>query len=382
MDIDPAEYCAPVVTPSPMKASKGILLIADITGYTMYLNDSELEHAHGVLTQLLGVLVEGTRPPLSVSNLQGDAVFSYGIDSGVVGGQTFVEIVEDIYVEFRRAIEQMVMNSTCGCNACANLGKLDLKFIVHHGEFLVQNIGGSQELVGSDVIIAHRLAKNTVTATTGVRAYALYTAAAVEALGIGALTEDWIPHRETYDAGEVEAWVSDISPVWEEAKTHTATTIDESEYRGKTSVDITAPIEQVWDRLADPGFRRILVGSDRQVREGSPGGRVGPGDVYQCYHGEAIQPSTIVEWVPFRRMLTKDDDIHLPGATVDILVDYRLEPIESGTRLTMGGARPQGTESAREVFLSMDEPLKARLTEALHEFKGQVEESLAGTRRK
>ena len=154
--------------------------------------------------------------------------------------------------------------------------------------------------------------------------------------------------------------------------------IEESEYRGKSSVDIAAPVEQVWDRLADPNLRRLLVGSDRQVRETNLRSRVGVGDVYQCHHGDVALPSTIVEWVPFRRMLTKDDNIHLPGeVTVDILVDYQLEPTGSGTRLTMAGARPQGTEPARDLFNSMDEPLKERLDAALAEFKLEVEATLA-----
>lgn len=93
-------------TPSPLKPSSGVLLIADITGYTVYLRDSELEHAHGVLSDLISVLVAGTRPPLTVSNLQGDAVFSYGIEVAV-GGQTFVEMVESTYVAFRRALDEM-----------------------------------------------------------------------------------------------------------------------------------------------------------------------------------------------------------------------------------------------------------------------------------
>ena len=33
-------------------AHKGFLLIADITGYTMFLTSSELEHAQGVLDAL------------------------------------------------------------------------------------------------------------------------------------------------------------------------------------------------------------------------------------------------------------------------------------------------------------------------------------------
>jgi uncharacterized protein YndB with AHSA1/START domain len=359
-----------VPSPSPVKPSRGVLLIADITGYTVFLRDSELEHAHGVLSDLLALLVEGTRPPLTVSNLQGDAVFSYGIDTGTVRGQTFVEMIESIYIAFRRAIEQMVLNSTCDCNACANVGALDLKFMIHHGEFLIQTIGTNQELVGSEVVVAHRLAKNTVTASTGVKAYAIYTSAAVEALGIEHLTDEWIRHRETYDAGDVECWLADMTPVWESARRRSVIEISESEYRGKASVDIALPVEQVWDRLGDPDHRRILLGSDRQVREGK--GRLGKGDVYQCYHGDVVVPSVILEWLPFTRILTRDL-IHVPGSTVHLLVDYTLAPIESGTALTMAWARPEGSVLARAGFGTILPALTKAVEEALEAFKQRVE---------
>ncbi|HJQ94364.1 MAG TPA: DUF2652 domain-containing protein, partial [Acidimicrobiia bacterium] len=97
----------------------GYILIADITGYTTYLNESELEHAKETLTDLLELLIGHIKPPLVVSSLEGDAVFSYGLDPGFVSSQTFLEGIEDMYVAFRRAIELMVLNNTCRCNACA-----------------------------------------------------------------------------------------------------------------------------------------------------------------------------------------------------------------------------------------------------------------------
>jgi hypothetical protein len=127
-------------------------------------------------------------------------------------------MIETMYVAFRKAMVQMVMNSTCGCNACANIGGLDLKFIIHHGEFLIQEIGPRRDLMGSDVVLAHRLAKNTVTEATGLRAYAVFTEAVVDAMEAGNLTEAWVRHREVYDAGAVECWVADMGPVWEAAK--------------------------------------------------------------------------------------------------------------------------------------------------------------------
>ena len=55
---------------------QAFLCVADITGYTGYLNDSELEHAQGTLTDLLELLVDRAGPPMRVSKLEGDAVFS------------------------------------------------------------------------------------------------------------------------------------------------------------------------------------------------------------------------------------------------------------------------------------------------------------------
>jgi hypothetical protein len=269
-------------------------------------------------------------------------VFSYGIDTGELSGQTVVEMIEAIYIAFRRAIEQMALNSTCDCNACANLGALDLKFMIHHGEFLIQTIGANRELVGSEVIVAHRLAKNKVTPTTGVRAYAIYTTSAVEALDIAHLTGEWIPHREVYDTGEVECWVADMTPAWEAARNRSVIEIPESEYRGKASVEIALPVERVWDRLADPEYRRILVGSDRQVRAGK--GRLGRGDVYQCHHGDNVVPSVILEWLPFTRILTRDQN---PRPRVDHPPAGRLHPGPDRIR-----DRPHhGLRSARRVRL-------------------------------
>jgi len=46
---------------------QAFLCVADITGYTGYLNASELEHAQGTLTDLLGVLVDHAGPPINLA---------------------------------------------------------------------------------------------------------------------------------------------------------------------------------------------------------------------------------------------------------------------------------------------------------------------------
>ena len=58
-------------------AERGYLVIADITGYTAFLSDSELEHAEDSLRDLLDLIIEQTKPPLVISRLEGYAVISY-----------------------------------------------------------------------------------------------------------------------------------------------------------------------------------------------------------------------------------------------------------------------------------------------------------------
>ncbi len=358
-------------------ATHGLLLIADLTGYTAFLRDSELEHARGTLTSLLEVLVEGTRPPLNISRLEGDAVFSYVMDTGSLLGQTFVEVVESTYVGFRRALELMVLNTTCTCNACANIGNLDLKFFIHHGEFMLQDIGKYRELVGADVNLAHRLTKNTVVAKTGIRAYSLYTDQAIAALGLDEMADGWIAHSETYDdAGSVSCRIQDLHEVWEAARNDATITFAPNEVFADNSVDIAALPEVVWDRLADPRYRAVLIGSDRQDITDRTGGRTGAGSTFMCYHGDRVVPQVIVEWRPFTRIVTRDL-VPLPGPSY-VHVGYELEGLGEKTRLRQYCARPIGPALSRVVVRLVLKAMRAQWRRDLDRFRVAVEESLPG----
>jgi len=187
------------------KPQRGFLLIADITGYTAYVHASELEHAEDSLRSLLNLLIKHTRLPQIISKLEGDAVFSYAVDGSFLQGQTLVEMIENTYLAFRQALELMIVNTTCTCNACRNLGSLDLKIFVHYGTFMLQELPVYTELVGNDVNLIHRLTKNNVAEATGLKAYILYTQAAINRLGIQEELGQLISHRESYDLiGEVE----------------------------------------------------------------------------------------------------------------------------------------------------------------------------------
>ena len=119
-----------------------------------------------------------------MSKLEGDAVFGYVAESRVPRSETILELVESTYVAFKDHVLNMNRHTTCSCNACLNIPLLDLKFIVHHGDYFQQQIAGLNELVGSDVNLVHRLLKNSVSEATHWHAYALFTEAALAHMGI------------------------------------------------------------------------------------------------------------------------------------------------------------------------------------------------------
>jgi hypothetical protein len=72
----------------------------------------------------------------------------------------------------------------CDCDACLSIGELELKFVLHHGNYVIQPVAGRPELLGPDVTVAHLLLKNHAAELVGRSAYVLITDAAGEHLEV------------------------------------------------------------------------------------------------------------------------------------------------------------------------------------------------------
>lgn len=318
---------------------RGFLVVADITGYTAYLNQSELEHAHGTLKTLLGLLIDHTKPPLVLSGLEGDAVLSYTIDSERFEGQAFIEMIEATYVAFKRAIDLMVMNTSCECNACANINTLDLKFFVHHGEFVVQELAGGEELVGADVNLIHRLMKNNVVEETAVRAYTLFTEASISQLGLEGFANSLTSYQDEFSGiGSVKCWVLDMAPVWAVHQGRSALNIDDTRAAVFVEEYPLSP-ELVWGYLTNPEYRSVYSNAKRQVTHARRNGRVGLGTVYECFHlDNSVSTNTVLEWEPFTRIVTENT----AARSSRFIAIFELEATDIGTRVTMKYAPLRG----------------------------------------
>jgi class 3 adenylate cyclase len=137
------------------------LLIADISGYTSYLAGVELDHAQDILADLMGTVVTALRPTFRLAKLEGDAAFT-AAPADKVDGSMVMDTIERCYFGFRRRRRDVRQATACECDACMRIPDLNLKFVVHSGVVARQRMAGLEELVGRDVIVVHRMLKNTV----------------------------------------------------------------------------------------------------------------------------------------------------------------------------------------------------------------------------
>ena len=354
---------------------QGFLIISDITGYSKYLNESELEHARDSLTALLNILLDHTKSPLVLSKLEGDAVFSSAPAHGFLQGQSLLDMVESTYVSFRKALELMVLNTTCTCNACRNLPNLDLKFFVHFGSYMTQKLGNFNELVGNDVNLVHRLAKNHIKEKTGFKAYAAFTQSVMEALGLADFQNSLTPHRETFaDVGEVKMYVLDMHSVWERLKDRVRIEVRPAEAMVDLKFEFPVPPSILWEYLTKPEYRAILLGASKVELRNQAQGRMGVDSAFYCYHGDMETNQLILDWSPFEQFTT--DDSNPWGLTTRITC--KLEPTQNGSRLIDLMGKPRGawlkvilfTIIAKFVFLP-------QIGKAVEQLRQRIEKDLA-----
>ena len=266
------------------KTQHGYLILADISGYSSFIVNSELEHAHDILSELLELILKHITTIFTLSKLEGDAIFAYAPDEKMKRGE-MLELIESTYAAFKDRQEAINRRTTCQCNACRNIPSLDLKFMVHHGDYIFQSIGGYTEMVGTDVNLVHRLLKNHVADESGWRAYALFTEQTLSKAGLK--PDGLLEMSETYDIGEVKIFVTNLNERYQTLRDLHRVIVDRSEADLIYEFDYPAPPPIVWDWLNDPQKRLRCEYAERRIFPFfMPKGRTTVGAVNHCMHGK------------------------------------------------------------------------------------------------
>src|SRR6476660_6776687 len=99
--------------------NKGLLFIPDISGFTRFVNETEIEHSRYIIQDLLEILINANQIGLEISEIEGDAIlfYKYGDAPDL---KSIYKQVEKMFCEFHR------------------------------------------HLIGKDIILAHQLLKNDI----------------------------------------------------------------------------------------------------------------------------------------------------------------------------------------------------------------------------
>lgn len=152
--------------PAEVAVERALLVLADIRGYTrfMRLHRMNLAHSQDITRRLLEAVVDAA-PELELVEIEGDAAFLYRADAE--GGDdaspgVALPLTLAMHQAFHSRQQWMIDRNICACDACRQIGRLQVKFIAHVGEIASQTIRGRTKIVGVDVIAVHRMLKNPV----------------------------------------------------------------------------------------------------------------------------------------------------------------------------------------------------------------------------
>jgi hypothetical protein len=131
---------------------KGLLIIPDITGFTNFVKNTNINLGVSVISDLLNEVIDSNPLDIEISEIEGDAILFYKLGKPLCVKQVFAGL-KTMHDAFNNKFESLK-------NLYNLKESLSLKFIVHYGEIHLCRIRGFKNLFGQTVIEAHCLLKN------------------------------------------------------------------------------------------------------------------------------------------------------------------------------------------------------------------------------
>lgn len=156
--------------PANSVAQPMLIFIPDITGFSKFVNDTDIAHSQHIIEEVLETLINANDIGMQVSEIEGDAILFYK-EGELDSASTLLVQIESMYEKFHTHLKLYEHTRICNCGACTTANNLKLKFVINYGEVGFNLIKQHVKLFGKEVIVAHRLLKNEVVHAE----YALFT---------------------------------------------------------------------------------------------------------------------------------------------------------------------------------------------------------------
>lgn len=238
-----------------------LFFIPDLGGFTKFIAETEVQHSQHIIQELLELLVDANSLGMKVSEFEGDAVLFYR-NGAPPSLEQLMQQARKMYLDFHTQLKKFEYGRVCQCGACAGASGITLKMVAHFGSASTMQVKNQVKFIGKDIIIAHRLLKNSVS----VREYLLITQPIVSEVADG---EDqlvsFVKGADAYDnLGTIEYHFRSLADYLEEVKVDPPLPVRLKNPRrmARLTRQIEAPIERVYQELIDlPGRIRWIDGA-------------------------------------------------------------------------------------------------------------------------
>ena len=240
--------------------TQSLLFIPDISGFTQFVQTTEVAHSQHVIAELLEVLVEANIDNLELAEIEGDALFFYKTQH-IPSQERLLAQFERMYSAFYSHLEKLNKNRICPCNACATANELELKIVAHSGELQFLEVQGRRKPFGQAVIEAHRLLKNSIDSDH----YALISQDLATHIGLTTNYSSKLYHFEqgadTYDGNEIGYLFSEINREHLDLTHEEPTEVFDPKCAPSFSFTKTlnAPAENILELITNYGNRHLWV---------------------------------------------------------------------------------------------------------------------------
>ena len=271
-----------MATPAP--ADDILFFIPDIGGFTKFIAETEIQHSQHIIQELLEILVDANTLGMKVGEFEGDAVLFYRSGAPPSLDQ-LVQQARKMYLDFHSHLKKMEFGRICQCGACAGVGGIALKMVAHFGSAGTMQVKNQQKFIGKDIIIAHRLLKNSVSEPE----YLLVSQPTLSRVdGANGQLEAFANGSDAYDnLGTIEYRIKSLGEYQDEIHVEPPVPVRLKNPRKMSELKraVDAPIEQVYARLIDlPGRMNWMDGISRVEMSDDQPNHVGK--THRCVLGE------------------------------------------------------------------------------------------------
>ncbi len=154
-------YAQPKNMGNSIENGGALICIPDITGFTRFMAESDLEFSKKIIPPLLRTIVGSNILNMTVGEIEGDAVVFYRFGDLPTLNDLLNQCVE-FYLKFNEQLRTLMVDFKGDFDKWTSPNRLSLKIIVHAAEITSTHIEGITKLIGEDMVVVHKLLKNSI----------------------------------------------------------------------------------------------------------------------------------------------------------------------------------------------------------------------------